>query len=313
MGGEFTLAAVQATSHLFDRARGTERAVELIVEAGARHADLTAFGETWLPGYPFFQMFDHPLVEAMRAAYLEQAVLIPGPETALLCEAARAAQTDVAIGLVELDPHTRGTTYCTLLFISRDGEILGKHRKLKPTMGERTVWGEGDGSTLVTYERSYARISGLNCWEHQMILPGYALIAQGTQVHVATWPAASERSFMRAHLLSKAFAFQAGAYVIAVGATGVRRLPDSFSELKRDHGYGRSAIIDPLGEVICEAGPGEETILTATVSLEKVRVRKTWGDIAGHYSRPDVFRFEVDARSRTQMSRITSGSDGRGE
>jgi nitrilase len=173
---------------LFDKVAGVEKAVGLIHEAGKKGADLVAFGETFVHGHPFFigsrgfaARLPYEVAMEMRAAYIEQAVLIPGEETASICEAARESGVDVTIGVVELDEETSASTYCTLLFVSRDGTILGKHRKLKPTMGERTVWGEGDGSTLTTYDLPYARISGLNCWEHQMMLPGYALAAQGTQ------------------------------------------------------------------------------------------------------------------------------------
>ena len=82
--------------------------------------------------------------------------------------------------------------------------------------GERTAWGEGDASCLRVYERPYRRLSSLNCWEHQMLSPGYALIAQGIQIHVATWPGSEPEkappapisAWPRQLLLSRAFAAQ---------------------------------------------------------------------------------------------------------
>ena len=145
------------------------------------------------------------------------------------------------IGIVERDQRTKTTVYCTLLFIGREGVIVGRHRKLKPTHAERTIWGEGDAVGLKAHERLYGRISGLNCWEHNMVLPGYALMAQGTQIHVAAWPGREASSappppvsaWSRQLLLSRAFASQAGCYVIAAGGLRVREPLPEFRETAR--------------------------------------------------------------------------------
>lgn len=306
----FKLAAIQAASIPFDLDASTAKACRLIGEAGAMGATIAAFGETWLPGYPFFVFAPMSAVnwQAM-AEYLEHSVLIPSATTDKLCEAAKKAGVDVVIGVVEREPTTQSSVYCTLLFIGREGRILGRHRKVKPTYHERSVWSDGDAVGLRTYDRSYGRISGLNCWEHNMMLPSYALAAQGTQIHVAAWPGrepatappAPSPMWPRQLLLSRAFASSAGSYVIAVG--GVRTVADTparYSELSPVDHTGDSVIIDPRGEII--GGPvSGETILVADGSLEMVRAAKAAADIGGHYSRPDLFQLHINRSSSTRL------------
>ncbi|MBR1207885.1 carbon-nitrogen hydrolase family protein [Bradyrhizobium sp. AUGA SZCCT0051] len=260
-------------------------------------------GGNWLPGYPFFcHAPTGPSTFRAMAEYLDSSVEIPSPATDRLCDAAEGAGIDVVIGVAERDAVTKGTVYCTLLFIGREGRILGRHRKLKPTFNERSVWADGDAVGLRVHERPYGRISGLNCWEHNTMLPGYALAAQGTQIHVAAWPgrepAVAPPSptplWPRQLLLSRAFASQAGCYVIAVG--GMRSheaTPERYRELSTIEYSGDSVIIDPRGEII--AGPAQgETILIADGSREVVLAAKALCDIGGHYSRPDLLRLIVD-------------------
>ena len=297
----FKLAAVQAAPAYFDPARSTEKACDLIAEAGAGGATIAAFGETWLPGYPYWIWLDIPsaLKERMRADYIATSVTIPGPETDQLCEAAETAGIDVVIGVAERDPMSQGTVYCTLLFISSEGEILGRHRKLKPTYMERTVWGEGDGNSLVVYDRPYGRLSGLNCWEHMMMLPGYTLAAQGTQVHVAAWPGHADAD-SRHLLLSRSFALQAAAYVIDAGALmSVDDLPEEYREYTLDS-PGESHIIDPFGEVIAGPAEGENILYAEGTTEENLNTRAVY-DIGGDYSRPDVFRLQVDRSQRPNV------------
>jgi nitrilase len=302
--GESVVAAIQAAPVYFDREASTEKACTLIAQAARQGAVLAAFGETWLPGYPAYAWapMSTPRWWDAAAAYIEQAVEIPGPTTDRLCDAARQHNIDVVIGVVELDNRTRGTVYATLLFIGREGKILGRHRKLKPTAHERIAWGQGDASGLVVYDRPYGRISGLNCWEHNMLLPAYQLISEGTQIHIAAWPgrepappAAPHAQWPRQHLLSRAFAAQGACYVICVGGLlAPDHMPAEFRDLVGFRYTGDSAIIDPRGEVIASAESGQETILTAPIQLMQVRAAKVVNDIAGHYSRPDVFRLMVD-------------------
>ena len=306
---EFKLAAIQAAPVYFDREASTKKACRLIQEAGTRGATIVAFGETWLPGYPHFIYGESFSRRPWRAAaeYLANAVEIPSPTTDRLCEAARSANLDVVIGLVERDARTQGTAYCTLLFIASDGSILGRHRKLKPSYKERAVWGEGDGAGLKVYERSYGRISGLNCWEHNMVLPGYVLMSQGTQIHIAAWPGSERKAppapislWERQVLLSRTFASQAAAYVIlAGGLCSPEDVPEAYQEWAYP-AMGDSCIIDPRGEII--AGPAEgEAILIADGSMEHIFAAKSACDVAGHYSRPDLFQLRINQTPYQQV------------
>lgn len=292
---DFTLAAVQAAPFHFDPSRSTDLACELIGQAAADGATLAAFGETWLPGYPFFVWPALPddVRNSMRADYLASAVTVGGEETDAVCAAARDGGVDVVMGIAEKDPLTAGTVYSTLLFVSREGEILGRHRKLKPTDAERSMWGQGDGSGLRVHHRPYGRLSGLNCWEHAMMLPGYTLAAQGTQIHVAAWPGYTDEETKHL-LLSRALAVQASCYVIDVAA-GVQadRVPEPYRGYVPSDSIGESHVINPRGDVI--AGPADgQTILFAQGSTKQTHIARALNDNGGHYSRPDIFHLTVN-------------------
>ncbi len=298
------LSAVQAAPVLFDKQQSLEKALNWINQAASDKPDLIAFGEAWLPGYPFF--VDSPLSDTWwqaAAELLANGVLLDGPEVEALCKAARTARADLVIGINELDPQTRATLYCTLLTISKDGDLLNRHRKLKPTHHERSIWGDGDAKGLQPVQRDWGRVSALNCWEHNAVLPSYAMMAQGVDVHVAAWPGRepetppSQPVWSRQLLLSRAFASQAGAWVIcSAGIRMKQNVPERFQSLYEFDHNGGSAIIDPRGELVAGVLTGEEGILTADADLAMARACKIASDPAGHYSRPDLFRLEVNGR-----------------
>ena len=296
------LCAVQAAPAYFDKQSSLNTALRWIDKAATDKPDIIAFGEAWLPGYPFF--IDSPLSETWweaAAELLDNALLLDGPEVSALRAAAKRAKSALVIGINELDSQTKGTLYCTMLTISADGELLNRHRKIKPTHHERSVWGDGDAKGLRPVQLGKARVSALNCWEHNAVLPAYTLMAKGTDVHIAAWPGREPEEtpdgpvWARQLLLSRAFASQAGAWVIcSAGLRMKQHVPERLQPLYEFDHNGGAAIIDPRGEIV--AGPliGEEGILTVDANLELARMCKVASDPAGHYSRPDLFRLEVD-------------------
>lgn len=296
-GDSVRVAAVQAAPIFLDRDASLDKAIALIQEAASQGADLAAFGEGWLPGYPIHALAadGSELWWEMAASYLDQAIDIDSPVTDALCSVAREAGIDVAIGVAERDPITKGSIYSTQLFIGREGQIVGRHRKMKSTPRERAIWADGDTIDLNVHERGYACVSALCSCEHQMVLPTYALAEQGTQLHVAAWPggAAGPPGAQWAHqdLLSRAFAVQTGAYVVSVGGLlSAADVPEKYRAFLTHPLTGDSTVIDPHGDVIAGAG-SNEMIVMAECPMSAVRAAKVAFDCAGHAARRDQLKF----------------------
>jgi nitrilase len=302
------VAVVQAASVLFDHDATVEKACRLIDEAASAGAELILFPEAFIPCYPRGLSFG--MVVGSRSAegrwlwqrYWENSVEIPGPATQALGEAARRAGAYVAIGVIERDrDFGGGTLYCTLLLVGPDGEILGKHRKLKPTGAERLIWGEGDGSDLRVYDTDVGRVGGLICWENYMPLARTLLYSKGVELYLA--PTADARESWQAtlrHIALEGRCFVLGCNQFVTKAMVPADLPMR-EELEVQPDVlcrGGSVIISPLGEVL--AGPlfDEEGILYAELDRDLIVRSKVDFDPVGHYARPDVLRLWVDERAK---------------
>jgi len=61
---------------------------------------------------------------------------------------------------------------------------------------------------------------------------------------------------------------------------------------------GGSAIIGPNGRYLAEPCYDHETTITAELDLTAVDEERMTLDVSGHYSRPDIFNFELHPRTR---------------
>jgi len=294
------IGCVQATPVIFNKQKTLEKAVGYIKEAAEQDVKLLVFPESFIPAYPSGLGFGTVVGSRTEAGrdqfreYWEESVEVPGPETQKLSSLAKEYGMYIVMGVTERDTVSK-TLYCTLLYFSPNSGLMGKHRKLKPTAAERLVWGDGDSTTLSTFDTEIGKIGGLICWENYMPLARMAMYRKGVELYVA--PTADARDSWNSTMIH--IAREGRCYVI--GCNQLIRKSD-YPDHLRDYlaedrpellSRGGSVIVSPMGEIL--AGPlyGEEGLLTADANMEELVRSKMDFDVIGHYSRENVFDFQI--------------------
>lgn len=293
-------AVVHAASEFLDREKSTDKACRLIEEAGAQGAQLIAFPESFIPGYPFWIWTHTPTRGApLFAEFFANSVELDSDCVRRIGAAARKAGAYVVMGVSEREG---GTLYNSQLYFSDTGELIGRHRKLQPTHVERTVWGRGDGTDVVVLDTAVGKLGGLICWEHTMDLARYALTAMGEQIHVAAWPGISalthdpNSGFFNdvTSAAARHHALAGQTFVLNVQSCVNEQVIEKLGLQGQDDmirtGGGWSAIIGPNGRYVAGPHTETETILYGDLDMQQIVYIKYICDSAGHYARPDVLR-----------------------
>jgi aliphatic nitrilase len=315
--GVVKVAAVQAASVFLDRERSTEKACRLIREAGKNGARVIGFPEGFIPAHPVW--FHHhaatgAIANRLSVELFKNAVEIPGPEIDALCDAARDANAYIVVGVCEKLPNTTGTLFNSQVYIGPDGALIRKHQKIMPTVGERLVHTGGHGDTFDAFQSEFGPMSGLICGENSNPLAIFALIAEGTRIHVMSWPnhfpTSGDPLRNRVAIDSQAFAQMSKAFVISACGTVDEQMIEilqASSEaqkfLRNADCCGGSLIVDPLSRIIAGPMGAEEGILYAECNLELGIQTKLRHDFAGHYNRPDIFQLHIN-RAAPQLYHV---------
>lgn len=314
---EFKACAAHAAPVFLDARSTVEKACALIAEAARAGAQLIAFPESFVPGFPMWAAVQAPIKNHEYFKRLAaNSVEVPGPEVAQLCAAAADNEIVVSIGISERSPVSVGCLWNTNLLIGADGVLLNHHRKLVPTFYEKLIWANGDGDGLRVCDTRLGKLGMLICGENTNPLARYALIAQGEQVHVSSyppvWPTRPANEPGRYDLAS-AIKIRAGAHsfegkVFNIVSSGyldqrtMRELHELDHEARETlDGSPRavSMVLGPSGEILGDTLCESEGLLYQDIDIAQCVEPKQFHDVVGYYNRFDIFQLNV-TRKRLQ-------------
>lgn len=315
----FRAAAVQAASVFLDRDATLDKMEGLVAEAARNGAQLIVFPESFIPAFPVWNLVLPPVDQHrwFRALY-EQAVPVPGPAVERIGDLARRHGVHLSVGVTERSAVSMGGLYNTNLFFDDTGTLRNRHRKLVPTWAEKLSWAPGDARDLAPVDTRLGKIGTLICGENTNTLARYALLAQGEQVHIATYPSAwpfrrpgSAKNYdlTRAiEIRSAAHAFEGKVFnVVASGVLDERAIAmlaeadPSCDKTLRSAPPPTSMIVDPTGSPVGEPLVADEGILYGDIDVADSIEAKQVHDIVGNYQRFDVFRLEIDRRPQEPL------------
>ncbi|MEV2256708.1 carbon-nitrogen family hydrolase [Streptomyces sp. NPDC050147] len=227
------------------------RVASLVREvAGRERPDLVVLPELWTTGAFAYESFASD-AESLR-----------GPTYEVMAKAASDAGVWLHAGSVP-ERDAAGDLYNTSLVFSPEGELAASYRKIHRfgfDKGEAVLMGAG--TELVTVRTPTATIGLATCYDLRFPELFRGLVDAGAEMFVvpAGWPARRREHWT---LLARARAVEDQAFVLACGTGGTHAgVPQA----------GHSIVVDPWGEVLAEAGNGEEVL---TVEFDPAKVAAT--------------------------------------
>jgi nitrilase len=318
---KFKAAAVQTSPVFLNVDKTIEKAISFIKEASSNGAQLIAFPEVFVAGYPYWNWIMTPVQGSKWYEQLyKNSVAVTDESMKPLFKAAKDFNMHVVIGINERGD-SYGEIYNTNLIIDNHGNLIGKHRKLVPTWAEKLTWSSGDGSSLKVYKTEIGPIGTLACGENTNTLARFTLLSQGELIHIANYislPVAPPDYNMAEAIKIRAAAhsFEGKLFTVVSCSTISKEIMDvlkpdvpNIEELLTRKSSAFSGIIGPNGAVVGEPLIDDEGIVYADIDLEKCIQPKQMHDILGHYNRFDIFDLRVNTTPTRKITFIDNHED----
>ncbi|KAF4627417.1 hypothetical protein G7Y89_g10738 [Cudoniella acicularis] len=275
------VAATQLEPEWLDLEASVQKTCKYIEEAAKNGAELVAFAEAFIPGYPAW-IWSRPVDPVLSTQYIKNSLVVDSPEMRTIQECAAKNGIVVSLGFSEND---HNSLYIAQAIIDSDGKILMTRRKLKATHMERTIFGDASGNSLNNVREEIHCAAWPPITPHQGGPDLWSLSKEGCQS------------------LSQVYAIESQAFVLhcttVITEKGIEKMSTQQGLLMTTPGGGASAIISCDGRVMSKAlDPAEEGIIYAELDFDAAIFARSFLDVAGHYSRPDLLWLGVDTRQR---------------
>jgi predicted amidohydrolase len=269
--GHIRLAGVQFAGLQGEKVRNAGMAERMMREAAARGAQIVLTPEVVLTGFVGGQ------------AERELAEPIPGPATERFGALARELGVYLMVGLSEM---RGGQIHNAVTALAPTGALMGVMRKVHINKFETPGgWRNGSEFPVWEFETDTGRMTAgiMICYDREVPEAARLLMLRGAEVLFN--PLACECPTVDIHrCLLRTRAFENEAHILVVNHAAPR-----FN--------GHSMAINPDGDIVCEAGEGEE-ILFHDVDLDALQEHRASGIYGLHHRRPELYGPLSDPRGQ---------------
>ncbi|KAF5876116.1 putative cyanide hydratase protein [Botrytis fragariae] len=308
---KYRVAVTQHEPEWFDLQKSVEKTCRIITEAADNGAHRT-----------------RPVDPILSTTYIKNSLVVDSDEMRTIQDCAAKHGIVVSLGFSEND---NNSLYIAQAIIDGDGTIVMKRRKLKATHMERTIFGDSSGDSLMNVASTrVGKVGTLACWEHCQPLLKYHTLHQREQIHCSAWPpivnhtggpelwsmslegkeiqfsqlqGVTNTYFPGCQALSQVYAIESQTFVLhtttVITEKGVNANSSEGGVLMSAPGGGASVIIGPDGRVVSTPlDSTTEGIVYGDIDLDQALFARSFLDICGHYSRPDLLWLGCDTRER---------------